>query len=466
MPAVEPEGYYGHHIVLPPNKQQRKALLKIAPPSPSEYRLRIMFSIPHCSRLFAVILALIGATATAQDHRTAPVLSAQPLAQDYQVLFKAPQSHIYTGAASLVHLPGGRLLSSNGLFTRVGREAGHPDREIETVFRVSRDHGASWEPRGSVPLGDGLPFVHGGKLYFLCNGPGRQNIVLVQSDDEGATWSEPVVLFEGRFWNTFASHVVDNNTLYWSLGTSNAEGDFNRRGSGVVVVAGDLSAADLMSPAAWRMSAPLRYPGTPAGLTSGLYPPSQPNWGDHWLEPNVLRVDGKLRVLVRLRLDGMATAHMCAVCSLEDDGGRLDLQFTQFHPMPGAHCYFCILRDEVTGYYWTVVNMPTNSQDIAWGKKLNREGFLGTAGNERRILMLLYSADALNWFQAGCVALWPSPLQGFQYAVPLIDGDDMLITSRTSKERKNQHDNDLITLHRVADFRKYALNLWPGERAE
>jgi hypothetical protein len=157
---------------------------------------------------------------------------------------------------------------------------------------------------------------------------------------------------------------------------------------------------------------------------------------------------------------------MCAVCSLEDDGGVLDLQFTQFHPMPGAQCYFCILRDEVTGYYWTVVNMPTNSQDIAWGKKLNREGFLGTAGNERRILMLLYSADALNWFQAGCVALWPSPLQGFQYAVPLIDGDDMLITSRTSKERKNQHDNDLITLHRVADFRKYALNLWPGERAE
>ena len=64
--------------------------------------------------------------------------------------------------------------------------------------------------------------------------------------------------------------------------------------------------------------------------------------------------------------------------------------------------------------------------------------------------------------------VWPcgQARQGFQYAVPLIDGDDMLITSRTSKERKNQHDNDLITLHRVADFRKYALNLWPGERAE
>jgi hypothetical protein len=238
-----------------------------------------MFSTPHFTRLFALALALIGATAIAQDHRTAPVLFAQPLAQDYQVLFKAPQPHIYTGAASLVHLPGNRLLSSNGLFTRVGREAGHPDREIETVFRVSRDHGASWEPRGSVPLGDGLPFVHGSKLCFLCNGPGRQNIVLVQSNDEGATWSEPVVLFEGRFWNTFAPHVVDNNTLYWSLGTSNAEGDFNRRGSGVVVVAGDLSAADLMTPRSMAYFCAAAVSGNPCGVNLQSPPPEPTQLG-------------------------------------------------------------------------------------------------------------------------------------------------------------------------------------------
>ena len=48
----------------------------------------------------------------------------------------------------------------------------------------------------------------------------------------------------------------------------------------------------------------------------------------------------------------MATAHMCAVCSLKDDGEVLDLQFTQFHLVPGGQCYFCILREEVTGHCW------------------------------------------------------------------------------------------------------------------
>jgi hypothetical protein len=417
-------------------------------------------------KLFATVMAVVGSTAMAADRVPSSIPTAQPLAQDYTVLFEAPEPHIYTGAASLVHLPGGRLLSSNGLFTRVGRETGHPDLEIETVFRVSCDHGASWEKRGSVSLGDGLPFVHRDKLYFLCNGRYRKDIFLVMSEDQGTTWSAPVVLFKGKFWNTFAPHVIHNDTLYWGMGAANADGDFNRRGSSTVIVAGDLSATDLMSPAAWRISAPLIYPGTPAGLTSILYPPSQPNWGDHWLEPNVINVNGKLRVLLRLRLDRMATAHMCAVCDLQDDGEVLDYRFTQFHPMPGAQCYFCIIRDDVTGYFWTVVNMPTNSQDIAWGKKLNAEGFLAKPGNERRILVLHYSVDALNWFSAGCVALWPSPLQGFQYAVPLIDGDDLLVTSRTSKNRSNQHDNDLITLHRIPNFRAHALNLFPGKRAD
>ena len=423
-----------------------------------------MMSVPTlhtCMKLFATAMATVNSTAIAEDPVAAPIPSVQPLAQDYEVLFEAPEPHIFTAAASLVHLPGGILLSSNALFTRVRRDTGHPDREIKTVFRISCDHGANWKVRGSVKLGDGLPFMHQGKLYFLCNGRQRKDIVLVMSGDEGATWSAPVILSKGRFWNTFAPHVVHNNTLYWALGAANADGDFNRRGSRTVIVAGDLSASRLMSPDAWRISRPLVYPGTPAGLTSNLYPPSQPNRGDHWLEPNVINVNGKLRVLVRLRLDSMATAHMCAVCDLQDDGKTLDYRFTQFHPMPGAQCYFCVIRDDSTGYFWTVVNIPTNSQDTRWGKNLNAEEFLGNPGNERRILILLYSIDALNWFHAGCVAVWPSPLQGFQYAVPLIDGDDLLVTSRTSKNRSNQHDNDLITLHRIRHFRKHALNLFP-----
>jgi hypothetical protein len=55
-----------------------------------------------------------------------------------------------------------------------------------------------------------------------------------------------------------------------------------------------------------------------------------------------------------------------------------------------------------------------------------------------------------------------NPLQSFHYAAPLIDGDDLLIISRTSRDANNQHDSDLVTFHRVADFRRLALDLRPG----
>ena len=74
--------------------------------------------------------------------------------------------------------------------------------------------------------------------------------------------------------------------------------------------------------------------------------------------------------------------------------------------------------------------------------------------------MLLYSLDALNWFQAGCIAMSKSPLQSFHYAAPLIEGDDLLILSRTSSPNaRHQHDSDLVTFHRVRDFRGLALDL-------
>ena len=54
-----------------------------------------------------------------------------------------------------------------------------------------------------------------------------------------------------------------------------------------------------------------------------------------------------------------------------------------------------------------------------------------------------------------------SPLESFSYASQLIDGDDLLVIARTSQGGKNQHDTNLVTLHRVVDFRNLALELRP-----
>ncbi len=406
---------------------------------------------------------------------------AAPLAQDYTVVRHIADPDVFTATPALLRLPSGRLLCSFSLVTRIGRAPSHPERALGTVFCTSDDGGETWNETGAVDLDDGLVFVHRDRLYLLCNRPGRGDIVVTASDDEGASWSEPVTLFTGRFWNTFTPHAVRDDTLYWALGAPNAGGNFNRTGSRIAVVAGDLAADDLLDRSRWRISPYLTYPGTPAGLSAELrddvaqgevypadgddllasFPGRPPDHGDHWLEPNVVNVNGRIRVFVRLRIDRQTTAHLCAVCDVADDGEEIELRFAQFHPLPG-NCYFHIIRDEPAGYYWAVTSLPTRTQDLEWGREMAARGLLkGRAGNERRFLMLMYSLDALNWFPAGCIAMWPSPGQGFQYNALLVDGDDLLVSSRTAKNAPNQHDNDLVTIHRVRDFRSLALNLHP-----
>jgi hypothetical protein len=334
--------------------------------------------------------------------------------------------------------------------------------EIGTKFYRSDDNGVSWTLISSNDLDDGIPFVHDGAIYYLCNRPGRHDIIIIRSDDEGETWTDPVTLFEGRFWGTSAGFAVRDGRLYCSFGQANEDGVFNNRGSRIVALAADL-AHDPMDPGAWRISNSLVYPGTPRLLVAAFYldydDPPEDARGDHWLEPSVADVNGTLRVIVRNRIDRYATSHVAAVLEIDDDGTDLGLRFVQFHPMPGAQNDFQIIKDPETGYFWTPVNLPSRSQDSDWHEELKAAGFKSEPGNERRILALLYSVDCLNWFQACIVAMWTRSTQGFQYATPFIDGDDMLFAIRTAEAGGNQHDNDLVTFHRLLGFRDLAIDL-------
>jgi hypothetical protein len=159
-----------------------------------------------------------------------------------------------------------------------------------------------------------------------------------------------------------------------------------------------------------------------------------------------------LLVLPRVRMQFQTTASMTAILEVKDQNGQLVLQFLQFHPMPGGQNKFHILRDPQTGLYWTSVTRVTDPfRDV---EPLLAMGFKGTGGNERRIQVLMHSADALNWFDAGFVALSPSLLEAFSYAWLMIDGDDLLVMCRTSKGGLNNHDTNLITLHRIREFRQ------------
>ena len=348
-------------------------------------------------------------------------------------------------------------------------------------FKLARsyDGGISWEPLPALDLCDGMPFTHDGKLYLLANNRGEsyldsageevhggpaasRNIVITRSDDGGDTWLEPVTLFEGSYWNVAAGMAVANGNMYRAFDVPSPDEGADptavrATGHDLVVAAADLS-RDLLDPGSWRISRPVSFPGVPEALKRNLYARYDDN---RWLEPNVVCVGGNLRVHSRVRIDRLATAGMCAVTDIHDDGENISLEFVQFYPMPGGQCKFHILHDDVSGLFWATANLVTNSQDLEWGRQLSAMGFHQTPGNERRFLMLMYSLDALNWFQAGCVAMSTNPIRSFHYTMPFIDADDMLIISRTSKNASNQHDSDLVTFHRITEFRDLALNLHP-----
>ena len=73
---------------------------------------------------------------------------------------------------------------------------------------------------------------------------------------------------------------------------------------------------------------------------------------------------------------------------------------------------------------------------------------------ERRRLALSYSPDLLRWTFAGLVAVGPADNAARHYATMAIDGDDLVIVSRSGDEQaRNAHDGNLVTFHRVRNFR-------------
>ena len=87
--------------------------------------------------------------------------------------------------------------------------------------------------------------------------------------------------------------------------------------------------------------------------------------------------------------------------------------------------------------FWSTANLVVDGlRTYDWwveGEKRGNVAFgSGVGGNDRRFLMLQYSLDGLNWFQAGCVAQAAKISQSFMYVRPVIDGDDLAIICRSS----------------------------------
>jgi len=61
----------------------------------------------------------------------------------------------------------------------------------------------------------------------------------------------------------------------------------------------------------------------------------------------------------------------------------------------------------------------------------------------------------IDWCFAGLVATGPVEKASRHYASMAIDGEDLVVLSRSGDEQaKSPHDGNLITFHRIKNFRK------------
>ena len=425
--------------------------------------------LPHRRRVLQIGATLTGVgigsdlltTTPAVADSTTTRLSKLLLAQDFTVAIRIPEPDLY------IHDPGMQVLENRHLFVvapvRRRPVSGKPGaravpQATSLLLARSTNGGASWEQLPSLPkYRDATPFVHNNALYLLIPDYVNDQILLMRSDDEGKSWTPPSAIVRDKLWNCQTSMAQYEGRLYWALTNYTV-------GNNLKAISADLN-KDLLDPGSWNVSDGCELPKVPDLLKDNLRVENKQNWhrpwsADTWLEPNVVNVNGRLRVLSRVVTDDFATAGLGAVCEIKLQGTEMNMKFSQFHPMPGGQCKFMIVYDEKTRLFWMLSNTPTDSHDLfERGRKMAASGFVAGPGNERRILTLHYGLDAMNWFPAGVVAMWPNPLQAFMYPSAVIDRDDLVFISRTSQSAPNQHDADTVTFHRIKNFRSLAVSL-------
>jgi hypothetical protein len=396
------------------------------------------------------------------------------LAQDFRVAATVPPDapdrywfFLNTGFAALED---GTLLAAGAqVVVGKGVVAADGTSDCSVVIARSVDRGATWAEAARIPFRNRMEvalYARGTTVYLMVGLAVKEGVILAAaSEDRGSTWSEPIPVIRwagapragGRDkpgdWEVPTEAVTQHDHWFASNQTATVEKDgrlymnAGEAGQTMAVAVCDL-ARGFLNPQAWRISDQVAMP-VPREVNRGLFPgPAM-----RCVEGNVILANDRLRILARACIDRYATGNLAAVFDIEDDGRTPRLTFTQFYPLPGGNGKFFIVYDEPSRLFWMASNPPANTQ--GWVE--SPPGM--PLGNDRRFLMLWYACDALNWFPAGCLARTEHLT------------DDLAILVRTSKHysglqaavraRNGFHDANLMTFHRVKDFRSLAMNIRP-----
>ena len=313
---------------------------------------------------------------------------------------------------------------------------------------LSDDNGKTWrETSARIPMMHEILFKAGKSLYMIGHS-GR--LLITRSDDNGETWSEPSVLCPEPRWHQSCTPVDIHDgkvTLVYEKWVSDGH---PWPGVGPVLMHAKVD-DDLTEASSWKFS-DLYNPDEDmeASRPSGI-PLTDPGKAGI-LETNVIRVydeknpfydpSGKSVVLMMRASVGLPDIGVMMKGVEKPDGSLAVEKLTKngreiyFAHIPGADLKFYVVYDPESRLYWLLHSQMDGRM------------------NYRRRLALSYSPDLLKWTFAGLVAVGPADNAARHYASMIIHGDDLLIVSRSGDERaRNSHDGNLVTFHRVKDFR-------------
>lgn len=333
---------------------------------------------------------------------------------------------------SIVRLPSGALLASMDLYAHAAPQ------NLTLVFR-SEDNGVSWHYQNEIfPCYWAKMFMHRGKLYLLGTSTEYGDLLIGRSDDEGRTFGAPTVIRRGSCSNLAAgNHRTPQNIIEYNgrLYTSCEWGAWNVGYHAAAVISCDAD-ADLLDADNWQMSEPVKFDPTWNGV--------EPYSSNGCIEGTVVVApDGKLLEIMRYdmtkaqRKFGKALAY-----EIDTSDPSAPIKYSRPVYMDGNHSKFVILKDETSGYYYSIISRITKNEEC----------------NDRRLLSLVRSKE-LDAFELVCdlydfrESAAPGEA-GMQYVDFFMEGEDIYYLSRTAMNKaKNFHDANYSTFHTIKNFR-------------
>lgn len=408
----------------------------------------------------------------------------KPIATE-TILYRSPSpADIFCFTPYLAHGADGRIIASfdlggKGVAALPGPKSDYGDGGTgnQAEIFLSDDHGASWRHAARLPMLHGRVFQAGNRLYFLGHS-GR--LLISASDDNGETWSSPSTLDATRLYHQSGCTIDHRNGQIVLVMERAMERGTWPDVSLVLMSAPDH--ADLTRPENWKWSPEWDFRNEVALPQSfgmpfyrvGDQTPGKPdprNNGEAGiLETNVLRIydphhhfyDPEDHTVVLLSRLHSGTTNMAAMlCGRELSSGELLITpfITPggapflFVPLPGGQMKFQAIYDEKSRLYWLI---STQSTDSMTRPEFLCEQRINLPNNERRRLVLHVSRNLVDWCFVGLVANGEIEKASRHYASLLIDGNDLLVLSRSGDcQAQSAHNGNLITLHKIRDFRTY-----------